>query len=71
LTPTVDFRYSSQLEFSGDLAWTGMTIFETKPRKYRRLAEEANDPLIKEELVALADICDKVANNIEDHLTAG
>ena len=48
-----------------------MTIFETKPRKYRRLAEEANDPLIKEELVALADICDKVANNIEDHLTAG
>ena len=40
-------------------------------RKYRRLAEEANDPLIKEELVALADICDKVANNIEDHLTAG
>ena len=40
-------------------------------RKYRKLAEEADDPLIKQELLELADICDKVANNIEDHMTAG
>jgi hypothetical protein len=40
-------------------------------RKYRRLAEKAGDPVTKEELRDLADICDKVANNIEDRMTAG
>jgi hypothetical protein len=40
-------------------------------RKYRKLAEEADDPLIKQELLELADVCDKVANNIEDRMTAG
>jgi hypothetical protein len=40
-------------------------------RKYRKLAQKAYDPLIKQELLELADICEKVANNIEDHLTAG
>jgi hypothetical protein len=40
-------------------------------QKYRRLAEEADDPLIKSELLELADICDKAANNIEDRMTAG
>ena len=44
---------------------------EDEARKYRRLAEEANDPLIKQELLELADICDKVADNIEDRMTAG
>jgi hypothetical protein len=40
-------------------------------RKYRKLAEEADDPLIKQELLELADVCDKVADNIEDRMTAG
>jgi hypothetical protein len=40
-------------------------------QKYRKLAEQADDPLIKRELVELADVCDKVANNIEDHMTTG
>jgi hypothetical protein len=40
-------------------------------RKYRKLAEEAVDPLVRQELLELADICDKVANNIEDRMTAG
>jgi cytidylate kinase len=40
-------------------------------RKYGRLAEEADGALIKQELLELADICEKVANNIEDHMTAG
>jgi hypothetical protein len=35
------------------------------------MAEEANEPPINQELRQLADICDKVANNIEDHLAAG
>ena len=40
-------------------------------RKYRQLAEDARDPLSKQELLELADVCDEVANNIEDRLTAG
>ena len=40
-------------------------------RKYRRLAEHAKDPLIKQELLELAAVCDEVANNIEDRMTAG
>jgi hypothetical protein len=39
--------------------------------KYRKLAEQAADPLIKKELFELATICDEVANNIEDRMTAG
>jgi hypothetical protein len=40
-------------------------------QKYRKLAEEADDPLNKQELLELADICDKAADNIEDRMTAG
>ena len=40
-------------------------------RKYRQLAEQANDPMIKQELLELAEVCDEVANNIEDSMTAG
>lgn len=40
-------------------------------RKYRKLAEQADDPLIKQELLELADVCDKVADDIEDRMTAG
>jgi hypothetical protein len=29
-------------------------------RKYRKLAEEADDPLIKQQLLELANICDKL-----------
>jgi len=39
--------------------------------KYRRLAEQAKDPVIKQEFLELARICDEVANNIEDRMTAG
>jgi uncharacterized protein Yka (UPF0111/DUF47 family) len=38
---------------------------------YRKLAERADDPVAKTELLALASVCDEVANNIEDHLTGG
>jgi hypothetical protein len=40
-------------------------------RKYRQLAEQAQDPLIKQELLELAAICDEVANSIEERMTAG
>src|SRR2546422_8599928 len=35
--------------------------------KYRQLAETAEDPPIKQELLDLAAICEEVANNIEDY----
>jgi hypothetical protein len=39
--------------------------------KYRKLAEQAPDELIKKELLELATVCEEVANNIEDRMTAG
>jgi hypothetical protein len=38
---------------------------------YRKLAEQTDDPVVKNELLALAFVCDEVADNIEDHLTGG
>lgn len=40
-------------------------------RKYRKLAEQAENPLTKQELLELADVCDKIADDIEDCMTAG
>jgi hypothetical protein len=39
--------------------------------KYRQLAEQTDDPVIKAEMLELASVCEEVANNIEDHLTGG
>jgi hypothetical protein len=38
---------------------------------YRQLAERADDPVVKNEMLELASICEEVANNVEDHLTGG
>jgi hypothetical protein len=39
--------------------------------KYRQLAEQADDPVVENELLELASVCEEVASNIEDHLTGG
>ena len=39
--------------------------------KYRQLAEQSEDTLSRHELLELAAICEEVANNIEDSMTAG
>ena len=39
--------------------------------KYRQLAEQTDDPVIKNELLELASVCEEVASNTEDHLTGG
>jgi hypothetical protein len=39
--------------------------------KYRRLAETAGDPSLKEELFDLAAVCEEAANNIEDRMPGG
>jgi len=38
---------------------------------YRKLAEQTDDPIVKNELLELASVCEEAANNIEDHLTGG
>jgi hypothetical protein len=42
-----------------------------QPAMYRRLAEQADDPVVKTEMLELASVCEEVANDIEDHLTGG
>jgi hypothetical protein len=39
--------------------------------KYRQLAERADDPAVKNEMLELASVCEDVASNIEDRLTGG
>jgi hypothetical protein len=39
--------------------------------KYRQAAEQTDDPVIRDELLELASVCEEVANNIDDHLTGG
>ena len=39
--------------------------------KFRQLAETAEDPVVKVELLELAETCEEVANNIEDRATGG
>jgi hypothetical protein len=38
---------------------------------YRQLADWADDSLVKIEFLELAAVCDEIANNIEDRMTAG
>jgi hypothetical protein len=37
----------------------------------RKLVEQADDPFVKTEILALVSVCDEIADNIEDHLTGG
>jgi hypothetical protein len=39
--------------------------------RYRQLAEQAGAAPVKEEFLDLADLCEEVAGDIEDHLTGG
>jgi hypothetical protein len=38
---------------------------------YRQLAEQADDAVVKNEMLELASVCEDVANNLEDNLTGG
>ena len=38
---------------------------------YRKLAEQTDDPVVKNEMLELASVCVEVANNIEDHQIGG
>ncbi len=39
--------------------------------KYRELAEKAGEPFIKQEFLELAEICEEVANKIDDRRASG
>jgi hypothetical protein len=39
--------------------------------KYRELAEKANDAFEKQELLELAEICEEVADKIDDRRASG
>jgi hypothetical protein len=46
-----------------------LTYLRDQAATYRKLVEQADDPLVKTELRALASVCEEIADNIEDHLT--
>ena len=46
-----------------------LNFLQDQAAKYRKLVEQADDPFVKTELLALASVCDEIADNIEDHLT--
>ena len=39
--------------------------------KYQKLAEKAEEPLIRQEFLELAEVCEEVANNIDDRRASG
>jgi hypothetical protein len=39
--------------------------------KYREMAEAAQDEFVKKEFLELADVCEEVANNIDDRRASG
>ena len=48
-----------------------LNYLQDQAAKYRKLVEQADDPFVKNELLALASVCEEIADNIEDHLTDG
>jgi hypothetical protein len=48
-----------------------LDYLQDQAAEYRKLAEQADDPFVKTELLALASVCEEIADNIEDHLTGG
>jgi hypothetical protein len=48
-----------------------LNYLQDQAAKCRKLVERADDPLVKTELLALASVCEEIADNIEDHLTSG
>jgi hypothetical protein len=47
----------------------GFTYLWDQAATCRKFAERADDLLVKGELLALASVCEAIADNIDDHLT--
>jgi hypothetical protein len=48
-----------------------LNYLQDQAAKYRKLVGQADDPFVKTELLALASVCEEIAENIEEHLTGG
>jgi hypothetical protein len=48
-----------------------LTYLRDQAAMCRTLVARADDPLVKTEMLALASVCEEIAENIEDHLTSG
>ena len=69
-SPTMDCHHSKlNGTVFGIHDW--LNYLQDQAAKYRKLVEQADDPFVKMELLALASVCDEIADNIEDHLTGG
>jgi hypothetical protein len=69
LSTRTAFRLSARLIGLHNMDWPD--YLRDEAAKYRQLAEQTDDPLIKAEMLELASVCEEVAGNIEDHLTGG
>jgi hypothetical protein len=45
--------------------------YRDEAEKYRKLAEQVTDEVLKQELFELAAVCERVANRIEERMPAG
>jgi hypothetical protein len=45
--------------------------FRQQATMYRQLAQKTEDAFVKQELLDLVDVCEEVANNIEDRRPCG
>ena len=58
-------------QFDGAIVVDWPDYLRAEAAKYRQLAEQTDDPVIKNEMPELASVCEEVANDIEDRLTGG
>ena len=59
------------LSLFGELGMEWDDYLRQQAAMYRQLAEKAEDAVVKQEFLELADVCEDVAINIEDRLTSG
>jgi hypothetical protein len=62
-------RRDSGVETECHMDWAD--YLRDEAAKYRQLAEAADDPSIKQELLDLAVVCEEAADNIEDRMPGG
>ena len=64
-------RHNSKLNGTVFSIHDWLNYLRDQAAKCRKLVERADDAFIKTELLALASVCDEIADNIEDHAPRG
>ena len=65
----ITWRYRGRFDGSCSIDWPD--YLRDQATMYRQQAEQTDDPIVKNELLELASVCEEVANNVEDRQTAG